>query len=88
MGSASTKELEGLHALVAKVLKTELTAERTDENGEVIPVSPQLLSQAIKFLKDNGIEPAKDVNNAALDALAQEVKDALGNPEKLQSLIQ
>lgn len=88
MGSASTKELEGLHALVAKVLKAELTADRTDENGEALPVSPQLLAQAIKFLKDNGIEPAKDVNNAALDALAQEVKDALGNPEKLQSLIQ
>lgn len=88
MGSASTKELEALHSLVAKVLKDELTAERRDDDGNKEPVSPQLLAQAIKFLKDNGIEPAKDVNNAALDALAQEVKDALGNPEKLSSLIQ
>jgi hypothetical protein len=62
--AASMGALEKLHATVAKVLNDELEA------GEV---SPQMLAQAIKFLKDNGIEPARDVENKALTALADKI---------------
>ena len=64
--AASMGSLEGLHSLVAKVL--------TDQLENVEEVTPQLLAQAIKFLKDNNIEPAKDVDNSALDALTEQVK--------------
>ncbi len=62
--AASMGALEQLHATVAKVLNDELVA------GEV---SPQMLAQAIKFLKDNGIEPARDVENKALTDLADKI---------------
>lgn len=46
--------LDELHAQVAKVLTEGLTGE-----GEKSP-SPQFIAQAIKFLKDNGVDaPAK-----------------------------
>lgn len=64
--AASLGALEGLHALVAETLKAQLA------NAE--EVTPQMLAQAIKFLKDNNIEPAKDVDNSALDALSEQVK--------------
>lgn len=63
--AASMGSLEGLHALVAEVLTEQLKGQE---------VTPQVLAQAIKFLKDNNIEPAKDVDNSALDALTEQVK--------------
>lgn len=55
--------LELLHAEVAKTLRNALKEEP----------SPQMLAQAIKFLKDNGVEPARDADNAALQALANQI---------------
>jgi hypothetical protein len=55
--------LELLHAEVAKTLRDALKDEP----------SPQMLAQAIKFLKDNGVEPARDADNAALKALSDEI---------------
>jgi hypothetical protein len=51
--AAKEEELSDLHSLVANVLKQQLKI--TDDMGKV---SPQILSNAIKFLKDNGIEAA------------------------------
>jgi hypothetical protein len=61
--SASEKLLQELHALTAKVLKNALNDEPT----------AAMLGQAIKFLKDNGIEPARDADNTALQALADQI---------------
>jgi hypothetical protein len=68
--AANVNYLEALHKIVAEALTTAIT-EATKEDAE--PVSPQLLAQALKFLKDNGIEPARDADNSALDKLALEV---------------
>jgi hypothetical protein len=54
--------LEVLHALVAEAL-TEGVRER----------DPKILAEAIKFLKGNGVEPARDVDNSALNALRDQV---------------
>lgn len=54
---ASEKELDQLHAVVAMLLSNELSRAciRAEENpsdpGKAI--SPQLIAQAIKFLKDS-----------------------------------
>ncbi|MCH2199781.1 MAG: hypothetical protein MK081_13465 [Flavobacteriales bacterium] len=61
--AASMNILEELHASVAKKLKEIIKGDP----------SPQDLAQAIKFLKDNNIEPARDVENSALKALADEI---------------
>lgn len=62
--AAKMDALEALHAAVADVLKVQLQGEE---------VSPQMIAQAIKFLKDNGVEPAKDADTSALDALQERV---------------
>lgn len=59
MSRASEKALDDLHAAVASLLKNEL--QRAANRAETKPddpshaISPQLLSQAIKWLKDNGV---------------------------------
>lgn len=63
--AANQNYLEELHKIVAETLTEQLGGD---------DVSPQLIAQAIKFLKDNGIEPARDVDNSALDALRDKVK--------------
>ena len=73
---ADDKALDGLHALVAEVLAKSLEAES---------VSPQMLAQAIKFLKDNGVDaPAASprISNleralAELDPSEDELREAL-----------
>lgn len=86
--SATEDALQALHKLVADTLVSEIRAVHTDDEGKPKPKSPQLLAQAIKFLKDNGIEPAKDVQNEALDRLSKEVDDVLKDPEKLSAYVQ
>lgn len=77
--AAKMDALEELHALTAKVLTKALSDE----------ASPQMLAQAIKFLKDNGIEPAKDADNAALQALSNRIAEIAtsGDPDEMQDLI-
>jgi hypothetical protein len=59
MSRASEKAMDQLHAAVALLLSNEL--DRASNRAESKPddpgaaISPQLLSQAIKFLKDNGV---------------------------------
>lgn len=72
MARAKSSALDELHALVAEVLSEQLRGE-----GENEP-SPQMISQAIKFLKDNGIDaPASSKRftdlTDALDGLDDEV---------------
>ena len=76
---ATEKELEQLHAVVASVLKTQLTATATvvNEEGEIIEMSmvtPAIIAQAIKFLKDNNITATPEIGDD-LDDLANMLKD-------------
>lgn len=56
---ASEGELDTMHRLVALLLSNEL--DRANLRAEMNPndpsyaISPQLISQALKFLKDNGV---------------------------------
>lgn len=70
--AAKLSVLEQLHAKVAQRMLTELDSDE---------LSPQMLSQAVKFLKDNGIEPASDADNKALDALAARVDAVLNGDD-------
>ncbi|WP_292047003.1 MULTISPECIES: hypothetical protein [unclassified Brevundimonas] len=79
---ASEGELDTMHRLVALLISNELDracrrAERSPDDPTKA-VSPQLISQALKFLKDNGVSaPAgsKVVENLA-DQLADIDLDA------------
>lgn len=68
---ATEDTFNSLHSLVADSLITEILAYRNHvgEDGKVAPLAlpPALLAQAIKFLKDNGIDSparAKKISDA------------------------
>lgn len=61
---ATTGELGGLHALIARTLSNEIEKAKDLEDG----VPPQLLAQAIKFLKDNNIT-ASDADDPEMQKL-------------------
>lgn len=61
--AAKLDTLEALHAKVAEVITKAL-----DDDP-----SPQMIAQGLKFLKDNGIEPARDADNQALTALSERI---------------
>jgi hypothetical protein len=67
--------MDMLHGLVADGLKQELerAMDATDEDGNPIPVNPQLLDKAMKFLKDNGIDAPKA--SPKVDALAAQLSE-------------
>ncbi|WP_145960511.1 hypothetical protein [Novosphingobium meiothermophilum] len=68
MSRAKESALDALHAKVADVLTTALSG-----SGETAP-SPQMISQAIKFLKDNGVDaPAKSRRVSNLAAALEEL---------------
>lgn len=77
---AAESELNDLHALVARTLRTAIEdAQMTvyNEEGEQTDlnvVSPQLLAQAIKFLKDNNITATPEAGDD-LDQLKHMLKD-------------
>ena len=76
---ASEKELNALHGVVAKVLRTQLEATATivNETGEEVEMSmvtPQMVGQAIKFLNDNKVTATLEVGDD-MDKLAQMLKD-------------
>ena len=76
-GRASEKALDQLHAVVAMLLSNELdramnrAEENPDDPGKAI--SPQLIAQAIKFLKDNGV--AASATSPRLDDLTAKLAD-------------
>lgn len=77
--SASSKELEALHRLVAGSLIKRIQEDMRDG----IPTDAATLSSAIKFLKDNSItaDPADADDLSALrDKLKQQIgKNTVGN---------
>nr|WP_315025125.1 hypothetical protein [Brevundimonas diminuta] len=76
-GRASEKALDQLHATVALLLSNEL--DRATWRAEASPndpsaaISPQLISQAIKFLKDNGV--AASATSPRFDDLTAKLAD-------------
>lgn len=68
--------LDLLHGTLAQTLIDEISrytrGEMKDADDNTLPIPTALLAQAIKFLKDNGIDtPAK--NNRTLDTLKNEL---------------
>jgi len=84
--TAPESELNALHGVVAKVLRKELEAHEqvtvTDADGneqvvEMSNISPAMVAQAIKFLKDNNITatPETDTNlNSLKEVLEKKQK--------------
>lgn len=72
MSRATDALLDDLHSLTAETLIAELRQcrEHKDASGNLapLPVPPALIAQALKFLKDNGVDAP---------AVAQRVGDAL-----------
>ncbi|SKB49830.1 hypothetical protein [Sphingopyxis flava] len=65
MSRASENALDKLHELVAETLMAGLKAEQ---------VSPQMIAQAIKFLKDNGVDaPASSKRVSNLEQALMEL---------------
>jgi hypothetical protein len=77
MSRANSDLLDLIHGLVASSLKDELVraaemASHKDAEKRV-PINPQLIDKAMKFLKDNGIDAPKA--NRPVDDLAQTLGD-------------
>ncbi|WP_422663736.1 hypothetical protein [Sphingomonas sp.] len=81
MSRASADLLDLLHGLAAESLVDELVRARAarDEDGNPVPINPQLIDKALKFLKDNQITaPAsnKPMNNLAETLGALDIDEA------------
>lgn len=82
MSRGTSDLLDMIHGLVASSLKEELlrAAEAKDEAGNHIPINPQLLDKALKFLKDNAI--TAPLGNKPVSDLAATLTDLdLDDPE-------
>lgn len=75
MSRASNDVLDLLHGLVAGVLTDELRAaiEKSRDPEDPVPVPPQLIDKALKFLKDNNI--TAPASNRPMDDLAGQLQD-------------
>lgn len=75
MGRAGSDLMDMIHGLVADGLSQELrrAMSATDEDGNPVPINPQLLDKAMKFLKDNGIDAPK--SSPKVDSLAAQLAD-------------
>lgn len=85
MSRAGSDLMDLLHGLVAESLKEELIRARdaVDEDGSPVPINPQLIDKALKFLKDNSI--TAPAGNAPVNDLARELQD-LNLDDAAQSL--
>lgn len=61
---------DALHALTVRTLEEQIQAYRIQS----LPVPPQLLAQAIKLLKDNGVDAPSRARNLR-DTLAEVLPD-------------
>ena len=77
MSRAGSDVLDLLHQLVATGLTEELSRAITlaaDPDPEKrVPINPQLIDKALKFLKDNGVDAPRA--NKKIDALADVLTD-------------
>lgn len=81
-GLTPEQELNELHSIVARILKTQLEGKAiiTSEAGEqteISTASPAVINAAIKFLKDNNITSVPE-----LDQNLDELKDVLAKKTK------
>jgi hypothetical protein len=76
--AAKIDYLETLHRIVAETITAGLKGEE---------VTPALIGQAIKFLKDNGIEPARDADNSALNSLVDAVNKIAADPASIKDFL-
>lgn len=70
MSRATDDLFDELHAMTAETLKAQLDKYRDGRE----PVPPALLAQAIKFMKDNGIDSPARAKDVA-DKLAPHMPD-------------
>lgn len=70
MSRASSDILDAIHGMLAGALKDELdrAMNARDEDGNAVPINPQLLDKVMKFLKDNDV--TAPASNKPLNALA------------------
>lgn len=70
MSRASNDLLDAIHGMLAGALKDELdrAMNARDEDGNAVPINPQLLDKVMKFLKDNDV--TAPASNKPLNALA------------------
>lgn len=75
MSRATADLMDLLHQLTATTLVNEIKAavSATDEDGNPLPVNPQLIDKALKMLKDNNITAPQ--SNKPLNNLAQQLAD-------------
>lgn len=75
MSRASTDILDAIHGMLAGALKDELQRAKNakDEDGNPLPINPQLFDKVMKFLKDNGVDAPKA--SQRIDSLAFELQD-------------
>lgn len=75
MSRATSDLLDMLHGLVAEGLRSELVRamDARDEDGNPVPINPQLIDKALKFLKDNSVtaplgnKPVSDLSATLAD---------------------
>jgi len=75
--AAKLDALEALHAQIAEVIRKALEDDP----------SPQMIAQGLKFLKDNGIEPARDADNKALSALSDKIAAISNDTDAVNDLL-
>lgn len=70
MSRATNDLLDAIHGMLAGALKDELdrAMNARDEDGNAVPINPQLLDKVMKFLKDNDV--TAPASNKPLNALA------------------
>lgn len=77
MSRAGSDLMDLIHGLVASSLKDELirAAELAghEDPDKRVPINPQLIDKAMKFLKDNGIDAPK--SSPKIDELAGVLTD-------------
>jgi hypothetical protein len=73
MSRASNDILDAIHGMLAGALKDELERAMSarDEDGNRVPINPQLLDKVMKFLKDNDV--TAPASNKPLNDLAQQL---------------
>lgn len=82
MSRATNDLLDAIHGMLAGALKDELTRAMTatDEEGNRLPINPQLFDKVRQFLKDNDVtapasnKPLNDLS-ATLAGLEVDVED-------------
>ncbi|EQB12682.1 hypothetical protein [Novosphingobium lindaniclasticum] len=77
MSRAGSDIMDMLHSLVATGLTEELeraiSAAADPDPAKRVPINPQLIDKALKFLKDNGIDAPRA--NKKVDTLAGVLTD-------------